>query len=250
MSTVPAALPEPRRLAAGRGSEWIGEAFGLFRAAPGIWIGILLIWLLISGALNAVPELTVIGSFLSPIFSAGVMLGCASLARGQGLRIEHLFAGFRSGRLGPLLMLTVWTVLLVLALVLVVGLAALVPALGALKGLPEHPSAAAVVEALGLGRIFLVAAAIATIGVLMAMATWFAVPLIVFRGMTALAAMKASFRGCLANWLPLTVYGLLMIVIFLLACIPLLLGLLIVLPVGMASVYTSYRDIFGEPAAA
>ena len=249
MSTVPDAPPPPRKLAAGRGSEWIGEAFGLFRAAPGTWIGVLLVWLLISGALNVLPETSLLSSFLNPIFSAGIMLGCASLARGEGLRIEHLFAGFRSGRLGPLLMLTVWTVLLALALVLVVGIAALVPSFGVLGNLPDHPSAAEVIAALGFGRIFLALAAIAVIGALLAMATWFAVPLIVFRGMTSFAAMKASFGACLANWRPLTIYGLLMIVIFVVACIPLLLGLLIAVPVAMASVYTAYRDIFGEAPA-
>lgn len=245
---APAPAP-PRKLAAGRGTEWIGEGYGLFRQSPGTWIGILLIWLLISGALSAVPGLTVVGSFLNPVFSAGILLGCASLARSEGLRVEHLFAGFRSGRLGPLLMLTVWTVLLTLALLLVVGLLFGVPAFSALKALPPGASPGEIVVALGFGRIALVAIALATAGVVIAMATWFAVPLIVFRGLTSLEAMKASFRACLANWLPLTVYGLVMLVIFVLACVPLLLGLLVAVPVAMASVYTSYRDIFGDAPA-
>ena len=82
-NTVPGTFPAPRKLAAGRGSEWIGEAFGLFRAAPGTWIGILLIWLLITGALNAVPELALVSSFLNPVFSAGIMLGCAPGSRSR-----------------------------------------------------------------------------------------------------------------------------------------------------------------------
>jgi len=243
ISATPTPL-EPRTVAAGRGADWIAEGYDLFRQKPGVWIGVLLIWTVLSSVIAGVG-LGIVGPFVNPIFTAGLMLGCASLARGEGLRVEHLFAGFRSGRIGPLLMMTVWTVLLALAglviLVLLVGL----PMMGALEGLHD-PSPAELVEALGLWRLLLCVLAGATLGLLLAMATWFAPPLIVFRGVSALDALKISFRGCMRNWLALTVYGLLALVMLILAAIPLLLGLLIAVPVLMASIYTSYRDIYPE----
>ena len=243
-TTVAAAPPEPRVVRASRGADWIAEAFALFRQQPGVWIGILVIWLVLSTVIAAVPVLSVLGTFLNPVFTAGIMLGCASQARGEGLRVEHLFAGFRSGRVGPLLMMTVWTLLLAAA-----GLVALVavvwPLFGALKGL-HAPSPEELLGALGLGRLLWFAFAALTLAALLAMAVWFAPALIVFRGVSALDAMKLSFRGCVRNWRALAVYGLLAAVMLILAALPLLLGLLIAVPVLMVSIYTSYRDIYPE----
>lgn len=242
----------PRKVAAGRGADWLGEGFELFRKRPGTWVGILIIWFLLSGVIGSLPVIGIVGPFLGPIFMAGAMLGCASLARGGDLRVEHLFAGFKSGRLGPLLMMTVWTFLLGLAGFVAICIVFVPPALDAFRALPPEPTMAdieAFVFAFGLGRILLLGLAAAALGVLIAMATWFAPPLIVFRGLTSLEAMKLSFRAFLVDWLSLTVYGLLAVGMLIVACIPLGLGLLIAFPVLVASVYTSYRDIFPEPAA-
>jgi uncharacterized membrane protein len=79
------------------------------------------------------------------------------------------------------------------------------------------------------------------------MATWFAPALVVFHGMGAGAAMKASFLGCLKNILPFLLYGVVLFVFSILASLPLLLGWLVLGPVLAASVYTSYRDIYLKP---
>jgi uncharacterized membrane protein len=236
---APAAPPEPRRVAAGRGADWIGEGFALFRQQPGVWIGILLIWLVLSSILSSIPVLNVVGSFLNPIFTAGIMLGAASQARQEGLRLEHLFAGFRSGRVGALLMVTVWTLILAVAALLVLVVIAW-PIVGSL----HDGSPGDWLETLGWGRLLLTILGLLVLGVIVGMAVWFAPALIVFHGLGALDALKLSFRGCTRNWLALTIYGLLAIVILVVAAVPLLLGLLIALPVLFASGYISYRDIF------
>ncbi|MGE5524556.1 MAG: hypothetical protein ACM3SS_12650, partial [Rhodospirillaceae bacterium] len=51
-------------------------------------------------------------------------------------------------------------------------------------------------------------------------------------------------RACWRNLLPFTVYGFVVLVLWFLASIPLLLGLLIVLPVVLCSIYASYKDVF------
>lgn len=236
---------QPRTVAAGRGSEWLGEAYALFRQQPGTWIGIILLWLLLSALISAEPSLSILGSFLNPIFTAGMLLGCAGQARGEPLRVGHLFAGFRSGRVGPLLMLTVWTLLLAIGGVLVLTVAFGWPVLGVLQDL-QDPSPMELLYAVGLGRVLALALAASVLGLLLAAAVWFAPALIVFRGVSALEALKLSFRGCVRNWAPLAIYGLLVAAMLIVAVIPLLLGLLIAVPVLMVSIYTSYRDLYPE----
>lgn len=247
--TTPGVPLQPRAVAAGRGSDWIAEAFEMFRRQPGTWIGILLIWIVLSIAISAIPGLDLVGPFLNPIFSAGMMLGCATQARGERLRVEHLFAAFRSGRLGPLLMLTVWTMLFAIVAVVVMIVVIGLPVLGAFRGL-EHPSADELLYAIGPGRLTAAVMMGTALALLLGMATWFAPVLIVLRNVSSIEALKLSFRGCLANWLPLVVYGLLALVILIVAAIPLLLGMLIALPVLTVSIYTAYRDIWPEPGTA
>ena len=76
------------------------------------------------------------------------------------------------------------------------------------------------------------------------MAIWFAAPLVYFDGVTPLNAMKCSFRACMTNWLCLSIYGLVLIVLAVFATIPFALGWLVLLPVVAISLYLSYRDIF------
>jgi len=76
------------------------------------------------------------------------------------------------------------------------------------------------------------------------MAYWFAPALVFFHDMPAAQAMKASFSACLKNWLPFTVYGLAGLVLTIVAMIPFGLGLLVLVPVITASIYTGYKDIF------
>ena len=75
---------------------------------------------------------------------------------------------------------------------------------------------------------------------------WFAPALIVLQGVSPFEAMKASFTGCMKNWASGLIYFILIGLLFLLGCIPLFLGLLVVSPIIFASIYTAYRDIFIE----
>ena len=76
------------------------------------------------------------------------------------------------------------------------------------------------------------------------MALWFAPALVMLSDMAALDAMKASFAGCLRNWLPFLVYSLVLCVLLVLVPLTLGLALLAFIPVMTASIYLSYRDIF------
>ena len=73
---------------------------------------------------------------------------------------------------------------------------------------------------------------------------WFAVPLVLFRALEPWLAMKASLAAVLANMLPLLVYGVVATLLFCVAMIPLMLGLLIAMPVLGISWLISYQDLF------
>jgi len=112
--------PEPRKLPAGYGASWWGEGWRIFCAAPGIWIGMIVILLVLMFLLLLVPIIGGIAqSLLMPVFAGGIMLGCHALARGEPLRIAHLFDGFGgSGRFGALVIIG----LVMLAANIVLGL--------------------------------------------------------------------------------------------------------------------------------
>jgi len=58
--------------------------------------------------------------------------------------------------------------------------------------------------------------------------------------------MKMSFSGCLRNVMPFLVYGLIGMVLAVVATIPIALGWLVAGPLSIASIYTSYCDIFED----
>jgi hypothetical protein len=86
------------------------------------------------------------------------------------------------------------------------------------------------------------------------MVIWFAPLLVVFNGLAPVAAMKLSFTACVSNTVPFLVYGVAVLMVWVILSLPAALGaaggLLVVallvasIPVLICSVYTSYRDIF------
>jgi uncharacterized membrane protein len=62
--------------------------------------------------------------------------------------------------------------------------------------------------------------------------------------------MKASLVASLRNFIPLLLWGIVMGVIMIVASIPFGLGLLVAVPMMIASTYAAYRAIFTEEPAA
>ena len=110
---------------------------------------------------------------------------------------------------------------------------------------PDIEAAMTLMRGMGMGLLIAF-----TLYIPLMMAIWFAPALIVFDNLGATDAMKQSFSACLINTLPFLVYGVVVSVLWIVASIPLLLGLLILLPVIFCSVYTSYKDIFASRADA
>jgi uncharacterized membrane protein len=239
-----------RTLNIGRGMDWITEGFGLFRRNPLIWIVICVLYIAIATLISLIPLLgTAALTLVQPVLGAGLLAGCRDLDRGRELRIEHLFEGFRSNT-QPLLMVGVLTLAAYIVIGLIGGGAFLIfggaPAgLGMLEG--NLPDPATSEEALPLaGGILAAMLLVMALVIPLAMAAWFAPALVWFRGLPALAAMKQSFLGCWRNILPFLLYGLVAGVLLILATIPFGLGLLVLGPTLVGSVYISYLDIFAD----
>jgi uncharacterized membrane protein len=229
-------IPGGRGVPAGRGWSWITEGWGLFKESPVIWIVNFVLFILIVIGIQLVPVLGgIAGMLLAPVLGAGLMIGARAVHQGEALEVGHLFAGFRE-RTGPLVVVgviyLVATLVIVLAMVMLVG----VSFVGVMTGS---------VQAFGAGLLLGVLTAVA-LSIPLMMAYWFAPALVALNGLGAVDAMKTSFFACLKNVLPFLVYGLVGLVLAVVASIPLALGWFVLAPVFVASMYASYRDIFYE----
>ena len=238
-------------VAAGRGSAWWAEGWRLFTASPGVWLAITIVYVVIMIGLSLIPVIGQIASMLlHPALSAGLILGCRALDRGGELAVSHLFAGFND-KLGSLVILALlylagWIVISVVACALLLAVIG-AGSIGALLTGDAIQAGLDLLSALSLGAlVVLLVAALFAIPLLMAY--WFAPALIVLRGDEPFAAMKTSFNACLRNIPPSLIYGLLGLLFAILASIPLGLGWFVLAPVYAASVYASYKDIFGVAA--
>ena len=229
-----------RAVSAGQGWAWITSGFDLFKKQPGIWIAIVVVLFLILLVLAFIPLLGALATvLLLPVFFGGMMLGCQALQRDGALEMGHLFAGFKT-QTGNLVVLGAiaiagWIIVMV-PVILIMGV-------GAFFGAMSGDAAGAV----ALGGSILIAWLVAmALSILLYMALWFAPALVVLRGVAPVAAIKQSFHGCLKNIFPFLIYGIVMLVLSIVATIPLGLGWLVLGPVLVASVYLAYEDIYFE----
>ena len=221
-----------RVVPAGHGVDWLATGWRLFREAPGAWIAMSVVFLVICIVLGMIPIVNLVVNLLLPVFVGGIMLGCKAIEDGEGLSVGHLFSGF-SGYAGKLVLVGVVYLVAVLGIGLVVGVGTAV-SIGA-----------GLFRGAGFSLGFLLLALVAVLlFVPLAMAVWYAPPLVVFHDESPFQAVKASFTVSLRNFLPFLVYGICFIVLAVLASIPLFLGWLVLLPVIYASVYAAYRDLF------
>ena len=229
---------------AGAGWTWIVEGWRLFAKSPVMWIATIILLLIIMVALGFIPLIGHIAfQLLSPVFAAGYVVACRSLERGGEFELEHLFAGFKT-RFGNLAIVGLLTMLGWVAIFLVfaafVGFSVLT---AMLTGNSENVLTALAASSMTIALGALVALALA---VPLVAAYWFAPALVVMHDMSPLSAMKVSFFGCMRNFIPFLVYGIIMTGFALLAAIPFGLGFVIWFPVTISSTYAAYRGIFTE----
>ncbi|HYN55047.1 MAG TPA: BPSS1780 family membrane protein [Methylotenera sp.] len=216
---------------------WIVSGFNLFKANPAMWIILFVIYLAIIVPISLVPVVgSIVSTLLAPVFAAGLMWGCQAITKNEDLEINHLFAGFKQNTaqliaVGGFYMMG----LLVIAVMVVLSLDRETIEILMKGGTVNPDQAGAMMLPILVAMLFLLP---------LIMAYWFAPILVGLNNLTATEAMKLSFVACLKNMLPFLLYGLIFMVMLVLAIIPFGLGLLVVIPVMMTSLYTSYVDIF------
>ena len=235
-------LDSPAARPAAEGWLWIKGAFSLFAGSPGMWILITILLVGISIGSGYIPLGNIAFVVFSYVFVAGLMLGCGSLEKNGSLGIEHLFAGFRHRGCGALVICGAIVAGLSLVIGVVIGLFAAV-AIGATAVMSLQQDILA--GTVGMGAVLIILTFIA-LTLPLVMMTWFAPALIVFHQQTAWDAMKLSFQGCLKNIVPFLFYGLAMLALYIVAAIPLGLGFLVMGPVTLITMYTTYRAVFTD----
>ncbi len=234
-----------RAVAAAQGWQWVVEGFRIFRKQPLTWIALVVVMAVIWIASLMVPVIGPLAiNLVSPVFFAGLMMACRTTDEDAEPEFSQLFAAFKT-HASPLV--TIGGAYLagnIIAVGVVFGVAG-GAALPALMGKTADIEAMrAAVSGLLLGMAVGMAVFVPVL-----MAVWFAPLLIVFHNMPPVEAMKASFAACWRNTLPLLVYGVATLVLGIIASIPLMLGLIVLLPVLVCSIYASYKDIFPVAAA-
>lgn len=230
----------------GNAWAWVVNGFTLFKANPAMWIILLVIYLAIMIPISMLPVIgSVVSTLLAPVFAAGMMWGCQALVRNQDLEINHLFEGFKRNTsqlitIGGIYMVSLLFVAVIVVLTLDKETAELL-----VQGKDLSPEQAD-------GMLMPIMIALLLIMPVL-MAYWFAPVLAGLHNLSAVDAMKLSFIACLKNMLPFLLYGLIFMVLLIIAIIPFGLGLVVVVPMMMTSLYSSYADVFGieqaEPAS-
>jgi hypothetical protein len=230
----------PRRVPARAGLDWMTGAFRLFiksplmlGAATAIFLGALLMLQLIPYAGAGLAEI------FTPLMLAGFMRAFRAIDEDKEPELPHFAAGFRTHAL-PLAMVGAIYLGLLLTILWVMKLLGVdYPAMMQAMQDGTHPEQMAqqlegkeLLLLLGLGLAIPVIAS-----------TWFAPALVLFGNAGPLQAMMLSLKACARNWLALTVNGLALIPVFLLALVPLV-GMLAAVPVMLGTAYLGYQAMF------
>jgi uncharacterized membrane protein len=231
-------IPNGRTVGIGRASSWIGTGWQMFKQSAGAWIGLIVIWIVLIMIASLIPLVNIFNMLLGTLLTGGLMIACHNQRREGSLNVGDLFAGF-SEHFVPLLLLGLLSMLLYfLAFIpMFITLGGAFFAMLAGGGSQIDPALIGIPFLLGM------LVSLALLVPVMA-ALWFAPALVVISKCSPVEALKRSFFGCLRNWLPFLLWGLLVAVLFILSIFTLFLGLLVIVPMIWASTYAAFRDIY------
>jgi len=228
---------------AGKGLSWFADGWRLFMVEPGMWVVLTLLSGLVALLTHLIPVVgPLLFALLLPGLLGGLLYGAREVAAGRPLDISHLYLAFKDGPLrNPMLvlgaiLLGAHIIMTLIALLLVGG------SMG-LMGLAGGGEQEALAAGAGIG-ILLAFLILSVIAFVLALAFLYAVPLVMFAAERPSAALRSSIAACLGNLLPLLVFGVFYLVLAVLAALPLMLGYLVLVPVTVGAVYTSYCDIY------
>jgi hypothetical protein len=225
------------------GVAWVTDGFRNFMKHPGLWIVLGLALLIIYILLSLIPLIgTLLVSLISPILTGGLLYAAKESAEGRPIEFVYLFRGFQDSRaLNGLLALggvvVAGTIASLIVIFMLLGTAFMA---GMQGGTPDTLSP----MVLGVGGLIGLLLVL-SIQLVVVSAVVYAVPLVMLKGTAPGEAMSASINACLTNFLPLTIFGVIYIVIAIIASLPIMLGWIVLAPASIGMLYASYRDSFG-----
>lgn len=229
----------PRSVDASRGVAWFGGGWRIFAKNPGMWLLLTIMLVVLVIVLGVLPLGGLAVALLAPVVGGGLLYGAAELDAGRPLEVAHLWQGFKDPtRLTPLLGLGAVT-LAAGALSLLIAAVFMGGAMAAIMA-GDNDLAMINFGTAGLLALLLVL----TVQLVATILVYFAVPLVMLRGVPATAAMRSSARACARNMLSLFVFSLVYFVVAAIASIPFGLGWLVLLPWSIGMLYCSYVDVY------
>ena len=228
----------------------------IFRKNPPQWLLLIAVLFVGSRVLFAIPLIGVIAVLVAPNFLAGLAHGAQALEQGKPLRLGYLASGFLKNAtqlitIGGVSLVGQFLMLMAMLLVGGDGISTVSKTMAAGAATPET------MEAIRTAAPRMMMALIVGFGVSLPlmMAVWFAPLLVFFDDVKPLPALALSLWACLKNILPLLIYGMAVVVpMVILAPLSLAvrqpdLGLWLLAPILVPSLYASYKDLFVQSPA-
>jgi len=232
---------QARVVSIAQGLAWLGSGWSLFMRAPGQWIAITIVYFVLAMVISLIPLIGAAAfTIATPALYAGLLIIARDLNTDGSFELGKLFYGLSDEKLrNPLLtlggILFAAQVLIVLALI----------AMGAVGALGIAGLASGSSSSVPIGVSIVVSMLIAlTLAALLTMALVYASPLVAFVDVAPVDALKSSLHACIINVWPMTVVGLILMVLAILAAIPFLLGMLVLMPVTICAIYASFEDLY------
>ncbi|CDG21869.1 conserved membrane protein of unknown function [Xenorhabdus poinarii G6] len=244
-------IPGGRAVGAGASIEWISNAWNMFKAQPLKWLLLyltysvsLLAFVVVSSILALIiPYLFFAIILILPVFTAGIIVASEEQRMTGELKIGSLFVGFKH-KLGSLVAVGALTfgisILGLFASMLIGGVSLL-----QLFFLLQNSDPALLLG--GISTLILAGVIMAIFSIIALAFSWFAPALIMINDLKFGEAVSMSLSAVKQNLLGGFIFFLLINVLMYISAIPFGLGLLITIPMYMATYYTTYRNIFYAP---
>ncbi|TNC98891.1 MAG: hypothetical protein FD121_543 [Gallionellaceae bacterium] len=238
---------EIKKFNAARGWTWFKQGYQLIMISPILAIATALIGALAVFLAMMVPLIgPLLAIILMPIMLTGYMRVCRALEEHEEVELTHLLAGFKKNTpalvsLGAFLMMGM---LLASAVMVFIGGDQLTTLMEEVRATDNPQVLMDAINTAGSGVALAVLLGFTL--VLMLIVAWQYAPMLVFfSDVPPFIALRDSFVGTLRNIVPYTVYSLIMqLVALLLGIMPYGIGMILLLPLGLTSLYVSYRNIF------
>ncbi|HSC79841.1 MAG TPA: BPSS1780 family membrane protein [Chitinolyticbacter sp.] len=238
--------PEPRRVGAMAGWQWLVNAWALYKRDWLQWTGMTALLMVILMVLSIIPLVSVAATLLMPVMIGGMMQAADRSRRGESFEVTDLFNGFKQNT-GELILVGLFYLIAMMGVMIVLGLLAAVVGLAAYATDTGMDGAGLDISSQGVTVGIVLFGVLCFFALLAVYSTYFFAPtLVMLRGMKAAEAMKLSALAFWRNIWAILLYSVMVFVAALIAVLPFLLGLIVLMPVGMLVSYTSFIDIFGE----